>query len=365
MEELSKAREIIDNTDREMAALFVRRMEAVRTIAAYKKERGLPIEVPEREQAVIEKNSAFVEDPLVRAHYVQFLQNTMQVSRDFQHKLIEGERIAYSGVEGAFANIAAKKIFPDGNMISCAGFRETYEAVLTGGCDHAVLPIENSYAGEVGQVMDLMFKGPLYVNSVYTLRIRQHLLGLPGTSASDIRKVISHPQALSQCRHYIRAHGFASEEASNTAVAAQRIAASGDRTIAAIASHETAELYGLSVLDHDINESGQNATRFAVFSRVRNAETSGSPHNNHFILLFTVRNEAGALARAIDIIGRYGFNMSALRSRPMGALAWQYYFYVEASGDLNTTEGKTMLGDLAGNCDMLKIAGCFPGEQEL
>ncbi|MBR6322476.1 MAG: bifunctional chorismate mutase/prephenate dehydratase, partial [Lachnospiraceae bacterium] len=177
-------------------------------------------------------------------------------------------------------------------------------------------------------------------------------------------RVVSHPQALGQCRDYISTHGFEAVEMSNTAVAAESVAKGTDIHTAAIASSETAELYGLSILDHDIQTSYQNATRFAVFSRVRNAAAQGS-EDSRFILMFTVKNEAGSLARAIDVIGEYGFNMSALRSRPMGSLAWRYYFYVEASGDIFSEKGQEMLEKLRGVCDRLKVVGNFPEPGEL
>ena len=223
----------------------------------------------------------------------------------------------------------------------------------------AVLPIENSYAGEVGQVMDLMFGGSLYVNGIYDLEVSQNLLGTPDAKLSDIRRVISHPQALDQCRAYIQEHGFDEIQAVNTARGAQSVADGGDKTIAAIASRETAELYNLKVLDHDINESNFNTTRFAVLSRAENTDISAA--NNSFLLLFTVSHQAGALAKAISVIGEYGYNMRLLRSRPVKNEVWQYYFYLEAEGNINTPEGKEMIDNLKQYCHQLKIAGSFNG----
>ena len=364
MDELEMARQTIDECDREMAALFEKRMKAAEAVAHYKKERGLPIYAPEREQLVIEKNSALVRDPSIRAHYIRFMQHMMNASKRYQRELISGARVAYSGIAGAFANIAAERIFPDAELVSFSGFPEAYEAVVSGDCEQAVIPIENSYAGEVGQVTDLMFSGPLFINGVYTLRIRQNLLALPDARLSDITQVMSHPQALAQCKDYIAAHGFTPVEASNTAVAAEKVASGTDIHTAAIASLETAERYGLTVLDHDIQTSVQNSTRFAVFSRVQNRGEEAHA-DRRFMLMFTVRNEAGSLARAIDVIGDYGFNMSSLRSRPLGSLAWQYYFCVEAAGDIFSPDGQAMMRRLAGTCDMLKVVGSFPEPAEL
>ena len=359
MDKLQKAREIINQTDKAMAELVRQRMEAVKDVAEYKKERGLPVLDAAREAEVIARNIQLMEDESLRSYYRLFLERNMEISKRYQHSLMEGTQIAYSGVEGAFAHIAACRIFPDGMKIACTDFESAYASVVNGECDYAVLPIENSYAGEVGQVMDLMYAGPLYVSGIYDLRITQNLLGVPGTRIEDIKTVISHPQALTQCNEYIQKHGYQAMQAINTARAAQEVAEKGDKTVAAIASAETASLYGLSLLDHDINESAANTTRFAVFSRVENCDRSSQ---NTFLLLFTVNNVAGALAKAISVIGKYGFNMKVLRSRPVKETAWQYYFYVEAEGDEHSENGKAMLNELAEHCDQLKIVGRYKNE---
>ena len=359
MDKLQTARLMINDIDKEMAELFCKRMEASRLVAEYKQEHGLPIYDATREDAVITRNSALVEKDDIRAYYVNFLKNTMKLSRQYQHLLMNGMKVAYSGVEGAFAHIASGRIFPDANLISYSSFEDAYRAVTNGECDCAVLPIENSYAGEVGQVMDLVFNGSLYVNGIYDLEISQNLLGISDAKLSDIRTVISHPQALDQCRTYIQEHNFEEIQAVNTARAAQAVANGGDKTIAAIASKETAEIYNLKVLDHDINESNFNTTRFAVLSRAENTNTS--PDDNSFLLLFTVSHQAGALAKAINVIGEYGYNMRLLRSRPVKNEVWQYYFYLEAEGNVNSPEGREMLMKLKEYCQQLKVAGNFNG----
>lgn len=356
--DLEKARETIREADEQMAALFVKRMEAVRDVAAYKREHGLPIEDKRQEERVIEGRSALVEDDDLRSYYVQFLQDTMSISKRWQHRLMEGLRIAYCGVEGAFAHIAATRIFPDGILESYPSFEDAYGAVEAGACDIAVLPMENSRTGEVGQVLDLMFSGSLHVNGVYDLAVVQNLLGVPGASLEDVRTVVSHPQALAQCHSYIRAHGFEARSAANTAVAAQQVAEAHDPSVAAIASDETAALYGMEILDHDINEDRSNTTRFAVFSRVEGHATTDKD-GSAFILMFTVKDEAGGLAKAINIISAYDFNMRVLRSHPMKDLPWHYYFYVEAEGDDASDSGQRMIAALKGACPMVKVVGRY------
>ena len=355
---LEQARKEINEVDKEMAELFVRRMRAAELVAHYKKERGLAILDEVREAEVIRRNSAMIEDEQIREYYVRFLQDTMSVSRMYQSRLMEGMKVAYSGTEGAFAHIAACKLYPTAKKIAFADFSEAYHAVERGECDIAVLPVENSYNGEVGQVTDLMFSGSLYVNGMFDLPVTQDLLAKEGVEISEIREVVSHPQALGQCREYIERNGFITHEFANTALAARWVAESPDRSIAAIASREAAELFGLKVIDHDINASRSNSTRFAIFSRTANKRIE-KDSGVHSILMFTVRNEAGALARAVDVIGRYGFNMRTLRSRPMKELLWQYYFYVEIEGNVQSEAGVSLLESLGEFCDKLRFAGTY------
>lgn len=355
--ELDAAREEIKEADRAIAELFERRMRAVKAVAAYKKEHGLPVYDRAQEDRVIARNSVFVTDAVIRDYYVKFIEDTMAISRAYQHRLLEGMNVAYTGVEGAFAYIAAKKIFPDGNIVSFSSFEGAYDAVDRGECNAAVLPIENSYAGEVGTVLDLMYSGRLHVTGIYSLPVTQNLLGVCGASISDIKTVVSHPQALSQCEKYIKKNGWKAVSASNTAVAAREVAEANDKSVAAIASLETAKLYGLDVLESDINESAVNTTRFAVFSKSEN--TSRNKKDSKFILVFTTKHTAGALSRAINVIGEAGFNMLSIHSRPVKEAAWQYCFYIEAEGDETSEAGKKMLGELGCVCEKLKVVGHY------
>ena len=357
MDSLEQARKTINEVDGEIAKLFVRRMQAAADVAEYKKQNGLPVLDAAREEEVIRRNATLVEDATLREYYVNFIRENMRLSRAYQSRLLEGMRVAYSGTEGAFAHIATGKLFPSAQKVAFGNFTDAYRAVESGDCDVAVLPVENSYNGEVGQVTDLMFSGSLYVNEMFDLAVSHDLLAKKGTKPDEIKTVISHPQALGQCADRIRRSGWITQEYPNTALAARYVAECEDSTVAAIASAEAAEVFGLEVLEKNLNASRSNTTRFAVFSRSENRNHRG--HGAHFILVFTVRNEAGALARAIDVVGHYGFNMRSLRSRPMKELLWQYYFYVEAEGDIHTPQGENMMRALSVFCDKLKLVGCF------
>ncbi len=360
MNELEKARLEIDEIDGQMAKLFERRMQAGEQVARYKTEHALPVLDQVREKEILDGRPALIGDSVLREYYTQFLRETMRLSREYQSRLVQGMKIAYSGVEGAFGHIAAKKLFPGAQCTPCGDFADAYQAVEKGDFDCAVLPVENSYAGEVGVVMDLIFSGSLYINQMILLDIVHNLLANPGATLDGIKTVVSHPQALAQCDAFIKAHGWDTIAYANTALAAKYVRESGDPTVAAIASDETAHIFGLHVLESHINASKSNATRFAVFSRAHNLPSPSSKNENeHFILVFTVRNEAGALAKTLNIIGAHNFNMRALRSRPMKGLLWNYYFYIEAEGNISSQNGQDMLRELSAVCARLRLVGTY------
>ncbi len=361
MNELEIARKIISETDLEMAKLFEKRMQASELVAKYKKEHGLSILDKGRENELVAKNSALIENDTIKEYYVEFLKNTMALSRSYQARLNEGMRVAYSGALGAFAHIASKKLYPEATYIPYNSFEEAYKSVENGECDVCVLPVENSFAGDVSTVMDLLFSGSLFVNQVLDLEVNHCLMAPKGSKIEEIKTVISHPQALAQCQGYIEKNGFEQKSYQNTALAAKTVKELNDKTIGAIASEETAEIFGLEVLKTNINQSRTNTTRFFAFSRALNTFPNDNKRrqNEHFILVFTVRNEAGALAKTIDIIGAHRYNMRNLHSRPMKELLWSYYFYVEADGNINTQNGKDMLRELGATCDKLKLAGTY------
>ena len=189
MDLLQEARTIINEVDTQMAELFVRRMKAAEMVAEYKQAHGMPILDREREEAVIRNGSARIEEEELRGYYMDFMRDTMAVSRRYQQRLIQGMKVAYSGTEGAFAHIAADRLFPDARKVAYGDFKSAYDSVVNGACDAVVLPLENSYAGEVGQVTDLMFSGPLFVNHVLPLSVTQDLLAVEGIGMTRLQEI--------------------------------------------------------------------------------------------------------------------------------------------------------------------------------
>ena len=354
MDALEQARAEIDTVDAQLAALFERRMAAVLQVAEYKRAKGLPIFDPAREAAVLEKAASRIREPALRPYYRDQVQHMMDIAKQYEAQVMGQNRAAYQGVEGAFAHIALKALFPHAEAVSCPTWDEVFQAVASGNAAHGVVPFENSHAGDVSAVLDLCYNHPeLWVVGVYDLPVSQNLLVLPGTQLSQIRTVYSHQQAIAQSETFLKQFRLPATAMANTAMAAKFVADSGDASKAAIASRETAALYGLEVLVPDINTDGDNTTRFIVISRQK--PTAG----NRFSLLFTVDNKPGKLAEVIQIIGASGFNMESIKSRPMPHVPFEYYFYVELVGDPSGDDTGALLQQLDRTCRTVRLLGVY------
>ena len=353
MRELEETRGEINQIDKEMAALFVRRMDCAADVIDYKKNKELPIFDGAREQAVIEKNLAYIEKEDYKDYYKDFITHLMNLSKSYQRKLNNGDKVGYQGVEGAFSYIASSHLFPHEKKINFPTFQEIFQSVQEGDIAYGVLPLENSATGDVNDVLDLLFQYDCHVTAIYDLAIRQNLLGVKGAKISDIRQVYSHQQAIAQSRQFLNRYDFEIIPYANTALAAKLIHETGDIHKAAIASKETAALYDLDILAENINTANDNTTRFIVLEKDLRKE------GNRFNLIFTVPHKAGQLANVIQTIGQNGFNMESIKSRPMPGCAWEYYFYVEIVGDMNTPKAQNLLQALYENCQTLKVVGVY------
>lgn len=354
MSDLNKLRAKINEIDEKMLDLFKERMNCAKDVALYKKENNIAIFDPKREQEVILKNSEKLNNPELLSEYKNFIQALMDSSKLYQRKIVYGETVGYQGVEGAFSNICANELFKGANFKAFNSFNDVLTAIEKEEIEVGVLPIENSTNGEVGEVMDGLFKhGDLFINAYYDLKVDQNLVVIPGTRIEDIEHVYSHSQAIGQCSTFLKSRKFEVHQYSNTAKAAEYVKQMGLKSIAAIASKKTAELYGLEVLGENINNSDLNTTRFALVSK------RYSTNGNKFGLFFTVKNEAGSLAKAVEIISNTGMNMTCLRSRSMKDLPWEYYFYSEIDGDINDDKSKKMLDELKMVCLSVRVLGSY------
>lgn len=353
MDKLAQARSEIDEIDACMAQLFEKRMQTVKNVAEYKRANNMPVLDEKREEAVIQNNKKRLQNKELEDLFEGFLRENMALSRAYQKRILASDTVAYQGVEGAYSHIALKKLFPFAAAKSYSSFAEVFESVENGDAENGVLPLENSFAGDVSEVLDLCFAHGLHVQAVYDLPIEHCLLGVEGAKLSDIKEVYSHPQALSQCNDFIKAHKLNVLQSANTAIAAKSVASEKDVSKAAIASKATARLYGLEVIASAINTSSANTTRFIVIGKRLLNE------GNRFSLLFTVAHTAGSLAKVIQTIGERGFNLECIKSRPMPNAPWEYYFYTEIVGDANEQSTKELLKSLDVICNSTRLLGVY------
>ena len=240
MDTLEQARAEIDAVDAQLAALFERRMAAVLSVAQYKQAHGLPIFDAAREAVVLEKAAARIQNAALRPYYKDHVQNMMDVAKQYEAEVLGRNRAAYQGVEGAFAHIALRALFPHAEAVSCPTWDEVFDAVSRGDTAHGVVPFENSHAGDVSAVLDLCYNHPeLWVVDVYDLPISQNLLVLPGTQLAQLRHVYSHQQAIAQSETFLKQFRLPATAMPNTAMAAKFVAESGDPSKAAIASADS------------------------------------------------------------------------------------------------------------------------------
>ena len=310
---------------------------------------------------MLEKNTARLQDETLRPYYRAFLQEAMSVSRAYQRAMLGRDTAAYQGVEGAWSHIALRRLFPFFRAVSFATWGEVFDAVQNGDAQFGVLPFENSNAGDVSTVLDLLYTHPdIIVARMCDLPIRQDLLGVPGAALADVRTVVSHPQALAQSSVFLQQHGFITRAWNNTADAARHIAELNDPTVAAIASAETAGLYGLQILAQGVNADGDNTTRFIVIERAAQPPVM-TGDGQRLALLFTARHKPGQLAAVLDQIGACGFNMECIKSRPLPHVPFEYYFYVQlvCPAGCTSTDCDTLLDTLRTDCSTLRLLGAF------
>ena len=277
----------------------------------------------------------------------------MDVAKQYEAQVLGRNRAAYQGVEGAFAHIALRALFPHAEAVSCPTWDEVFDAVEKGDAAHGVVPFENSHAGDVSAVLDLCYNHPgLWVVDVYDLPISQNLLVLPGTQLSDLTRVYSHQQAIAQSETFLKQFGLPATAMPNTAMAAKFVAESGDRTKAAIASVETAALYGLEVLVPSINTDGDNTTRFI-------ASAAKSPRRATGLPAVHAGQQARQAGEVIQVIGASGYDMESIKSRPLPHVPFDYYFYVELVGDPAAEKTAALLRELNHVCRTVRLLGVY------
>lgn len=352
MNKLEQARLKINEADKNIAENFEKRMQAVKEVVQYKMENNLPIFDGAREKEVIERNLALIEDEKLRPYYKDCLVNLMRISKEYQNATVNQGVYGYQGVKGAFSQIATSNLFPCGKQKSYSSFEEVVLALINHDIEKGVLPFENSTTGQIGEVLDLLYKYDVKITSFYDLKVDQNLVAIKGSKLSDIKKVYSKLEALQQCEDTLKSFDFELVPYSNTALAAKYVSESNDHSLAAICAKESAEQYDLDILLTNINSKGDNVTRFIV------VENQLNKSSDLVMAMFTVNHESGALSEIIQIIAKYSLNMTSIRSRASKDKSWKYYFYVEVEGDIKDQKVVECFKECQKHCEQFKIIGC-------
>jgi prephenate dehydratase len=265
-------------------------------------------------------------------------------------------RVAFQGERGAYSEEAAAALYGDVEAVPCATLRDVFDAVSAARADRGVVPVENSQAGSINETYDLLLAHKLFIVRELDLRIRHHLLALPGQSLGSIKQVYSHPQALAQCEEFLRQHTIEPVPASDTAGSAKLVASQRLKGVGAIAGRRAAEIYHLSTLAEGIETNPFNYTKFLGLS------TAAAPHSPgcKTSVVFTTKNVPGALHRALGAFASRSLNLTKLESRPRREVPWEYVFYVDFDGHRDDPEATAALSELTDVTTLLRVLGSYP-----
>jgi prephenate dehydratase len=265
-------------------------------------------------------------------------------------------KVAFQGEPGAYSEQATFGYFGQVDAIPCESFDAVFSAVTVGQSDYGLIPIENSLAGSIHQNYDLLLRHNLHIVGEYFLRVRHCLISLPGVDKSEIKKVISHPQALGQCAAYLRELAVKTEPVYDTAGSVKILKSSGERSTAAIASRRAAEIYQMQVLQEGIEDNIENYTRFLAIALqpvVPQADAKTS-------IVFTLKNQPGALFKALSVFSLRDIDLTKIESRPLAGTPWNYLFYIDFAGALSDEPVRRALSHLGEYALMLRVLGSYP-----
>lgn len=374
--DLLEIRDKIDSVDREIVKLFEERMDLCREVAEFKIENHRQVLDPVREKQKIAKIEEITGSDSYKQSSGELFKQIMAMSRKMQYKLlaehglmkdVEFEeveqiekaqaKVVYQGVEGAYAHEAALEYFgEDADTYHVASWRDAMEEVKQGRADYAVLPIENSTAGSVTQVYDLLTEYDNYIVGETFLKVEHALIGLPDAELSDIRKVYSHPQALMQSEGYLYQHRqWQQISVSNTAASAKKVLEDGDVSQAAIASRRAAGIYGLKVLKESIQDNDLNTTRFVIVGKKKIYAKDAAKIS----ICFEIAHESGSLYEMLSHFIFNNLNMTKIESRPIEERRWEYRFFLDFTGKLGDAAVKNALRGIDEEAIHFKILGNY------
>ena len=375
--DIQQLRQQIDQIDDQLVDLFCRRMAVSSAIADYKKANNLPIHVPAREREKLQNVAEKAGSEM--ANYSRVLYSMIfELSRSYQSKcnamssplhdriaqaieqtpklFPQTPMVACQGVEGAYAQIACEKVFKSPFIMYFKNFEGVFNAIDQGLCQYGILPIENSTAGSVKKVYDLMIRHNFSIVRTFRLKIDHNLLALPGTKLKDIREIYSHEQAIGQCAEFLSSlPGVKVIPVENTAVAAKMVAESGRTDIAALSSRTCAELYGLSNLAASVQDKGNNRTRFICIAK--NLEVY--PGADKTSIMMILPHKPGALYRVLARMYVLGINVTKLESRPIPDREFEFMFYFDLETSIYSEEFVQLMCELDELCEEFKYLGSY------
>ena len=376
--DITELRSEIDQIDDQLVKLFRARMEISAKVADYKRERNLPIYVPAREREILKEVSEKAGSEM--AGYTRSLYSTIfELSRSYQAKrngsqtplfreittaiestpklFPQSAMVACQGVEGAYSQLACEKIFKNPMIMYFKNFDGVFSAIEKGMCQYGILPIENSTAGSVKKVYDLMVGHHFSIVRSVRLKIDHNLLVKPGTRLEDIREIFSHEQAISQCAGFLSTldKDVKVTAVSNTALAAEMVAQSGRSDVAALSSRSCIDLYGLKALKRGVQDQGNNYTRFICISK--NLEIY--PGSNHTSIMLTTAHKPGALYKILAQFYALGINVTKLESRPIPDRDFEFMFYFDLETSIYSDEFIQMICELSANTEDFAYLGSY------
>ena len=373
--DLLECRNKLDVIDKQIVKLFEERMDICGKVAETKIASGKAVYDAEREKQKLDAVSAMADSEFNQVAVRELFSQMMSISRKYQYSILaehgramklgferldqlpmEGVRVVHQGVEGAYSHAAAIQYFGEkAEIYHVARFEDAIKEVQLGNADYAVMPIENSSAGAVIDMYDLLTRYDNYIVAETFLPVNHALLGVPGAKLSDVKTVFSHPQALMQCSAFLNDNGLKQISVENTAVAAKRVVEEGDKSQAAIASEIAGKLYGLELLKPFIQNNQGNTTRFVILANRKVYQKDAGKIS----LCFELPHTSGSL---YNMLGNFIFNhvnMMMIESRPIPGKNWEYRFFVDIEGNLQDAGVKNALRGIGAEAQNFKILGNY------
>lgn len=374
---LDELRTEIDRIDSGLVDLFSQRMNISSLVAQYKQENGLPVYDPVRERQKLASIASMLPEDM-REYGYSLYSLIFELSRSRQNRILFGGNelteqisnaientpkmlplgpsVACQGVEGAYSQIACERVFSNPNIFYFPSFESVFSAIEHGLCPYGVIPLENSTAGSVNKVYDLMIRHQFCIVRSVRIKVDHNLLALPGTKIENIKEIFSHEQAINQCAGFLNTlKGVKITPVANTAIAAKKVAESGRNDIAALSSSACARLYGLQCLKTSVQDKGNNFTRFIVIAK----DLQIFPGADRTSLMLVLPHEPGSLYKLLSRFYALGINLNKLESRPIPDKNFEFMFYFDLDVSVYSPNFIQLMGELAATNDQFTYLGSY------